>query len=199
MPVLTAIKWHPGFITSSSYRDQLQWHICGFILMILHLHSLFGLSIQSSPSWWTLPWLPIDHITVSMDTEHHGLNLWLGLNLRWRGLRRSGFCFCFFFFFPPLSSGVTLSSPQAMQEDCSAHGKWLANPEPKQIPDRADVADCHSHSKFRWHRWESCACFGFCHLVLYMWICRLRCCKTYLQTPEWNLLKAALSIIHPRI
>lgn len=37
--------------------------------------------------------------------------------------------FYFFSFFPPLSSRVTLSSPQATQEDCSACGKWLTNPE----------------------------------------------------------------------
>lgn len=80
-----------------------------------------GLSIQSNPSWWTLPWLPIDHVTVSMDAEHHGLNLWRSA-LRWSR-------FFIFLFFPPLSSRVTLSSPQAMQEDCSARGKWLANPE----------------------------------------------------------------------
>lgn len=147
------------------------------------------------------------NVTLITNRSHyrlHGhrasrLEFVIGLEFVMERLEAKRILFLFFFFFPPLSSGVTLSSPQAMQEDCSAHGKWLANPEPKQIPDRADVADCHSHSKFRWHRWESCACFGFCHLVLYMWICRLRCCKTYLQTPEWNLLKAALSIIHPRI
>lgn len=58
----------------------------------------------------------------------------------------------------------------------------------KRIPDRADFADCHRHSKYRCHRGRTCACFGFCHLILCLWKCGLRCCKIYLHAPERSFI-----------
>lgn len=167
MSELIVIKWYSGCITSSSYHNRLRWHICGFILMILHLHSLSGLSIQRNPSWWTLPRLPINHITVSMDTEHHGLNL------SWGAPRRSR-VFVFFFHFLSLSSGVTLSSPQAMQKDCFACGKWLANPEQSRSQTARMLLTAILPQSFG-DISKDLACFGFCYLVLCVWEYWLGC------------------------